>query len=257
MKFSFVLFFLATFFLTACQPAAFYQLLQIKPIGNSTDTDGIVFQDVNIKVIYNLWSSGGDIGFTIFNKSDGYITLDLTQCYFVMNGYVYDYHEDRTIDKSYSEAANRSAYATVPYYSSTRTIGLSSSSAAGVSSTVAEKAQRTLPPKTALKITRFSITGILYSDCNLARFPGRGRMSVLSFERADTPYAFYNILNYTSDGQKYVEVKHEFYLEKVTNYPRDEFVYYPKENECGKLLYNPSAVFKFDNPTNFYIPYTR
>src|SRR5690554_1335679 len=93
---------------TSCATMSFYQLYDVKAIGNTENEDFILFEDANCRVTYYLWSRGGNAGFTIYNKSDSYVTLDLAKSFFVVNGEAYDYFLNRTYTVASGVGVNNS-----------------------------------------------------------------------------------------------------------------------------------------------------
>src|SRR5690554_3085656 len=100
--------------LSSCSPIHYYQLFEAKPIGNIPAENKIVFEDENCRVTYNLWDNRGDMGFSIYNKTDSYLTLNLSKSFLVINGAVYDYYLNRTYTASSSRGVSTTA-AFTPY----------------------------------------------------------------------------------------------------------------------------------------------
>ncbi len=235
--------------ITSCAPVYYYQLFEAKPVGNTADENKIIFEDENCRVGYDLWGKGGDLSFTFYNKTNSYITLDLTKCFLVMNGEVYDYYLER-ITASSSEVSNSS------YYNPGSGVSVLGSSA-GSSTSFAEKATRTLPPKTHLTIKLFAVTDRIYTDCNFVVYPRPEKVSTVSFEKSESPFQFYNLLNYSVGDSILVEMKNPFYVDKISNYPERAFTGFKTKNECGQDYYTPQPYFKFAGGDKFYIKYEK
>lgn len=243
--------------LTSCAPLYYYQLYEAQPLGNNNDENHIIFEDDNCMVSYDLWSSGGNTGFTIYNKSDVYITLDLSKSFFVMNGEVYDYYLDRTYTVTSSAGVNSAAAISAPYYWSTGTVAVGSSLSSGSSSSIAEKARRILPPKTYITISQFRILNVPYTDCDFINFPTHKKISTVAFEQSESPYEFYNLISYQIEDTISVEMKNVFYIDKISNYPEQSFLGYKEKNNCDETYLIPQAYFPFQEPGSFYLKYRR
>lgn len=246
---------------SSCSPIHYYQLFEAKPIGNIPIENQVVFEDENCRVVYDLWDRRGDMGFTIYNKTDSYLSLDLSKSFLVINGAVYDYFLNRTYTTSSASGLSATAATSTPYSWSTGVVATSGSSSSGASSSIIEKFNRTLPPKTHTRISQFSVTKELFFDCDFVVYPEKGKISSVSFDESNTPYEFYNLLNYSledsAENSAPIEMKNTFYIHKISNYPEEMFFDYQKEDECGNTLYSPKRYFKFAQPNSFYLGYRR
>jgi hypothetical protein len=94
---SYFLYVLLLVAITSCNPTSFYQILTLQPSEGSKLTDeNILFEDENCIIQYNFWQSRGSTSFSIRNKSDEYLTMDLAQSFYVENGIAQPYFQDRT-----------------------------------------------------------------------------------------------------------------------------------------------------------------
>lgn len=82
---------LAIFALSSCSKE-FYQVLTAESKSVETQQTGMVYEDENCKITYNLWAPHGNAGFIFYNKTDKNIIVDLKECFFVFNGYANDYY---------------------------------------------------------------------------------------------------------------------------------------------------------------------
>lgn len=241
----------------SCAPINYYQLYEAKAVGNTPEKDHITFEDDNCRVVYDLWSNGGNAGFTIYNKTNSYITLDLAKSFFVVNGEVYDYYLNRRYTVSSGSSISAAAAKSAPYYWSTGTLAAGASSSSSSSSSIVEKATRILPPKTHITISQFAVTDFRYTDCDFVAYPANKKISSVSFESSESPYQFYNLLNYLVDDSVSVEMKNTFYIEKISNYPEDMFVAYKSKNKCGEYYLNPQPYFQLAESNKFFVKYKK
>lgn len=101
MKYLFLFCFALTA-LAACAPVDHFQLIKTEADNLRKEKDFLLFENDQCKIVYNLWSDRGDIGYIFFNKTDNTININKTECFFIMNGIAYDYYKNRTYSKSSS-----------------------------------------------------------------------------------------------------------------------------------------------------------
>lgn len=239
-------------FLTSCVVSEYYQVYKTVPERGTVVHDKIVFSDRNCDVTYNLWSDGGDVGFKIYNKTDRYMSLDLTKTFFVINGDAYEYFRGRTISKSTNTASSLS-YNYWNYYLP-QTTGFTTSNSYGLTTSVNEKSLLTIPPKTAITVSNFRITESRYVDCDLVKFPSRRQIKTLKFDKTNSPFVFYNLVHYTVDNDTAV-LENRFFVSEITNYPAPEMFNRVDTSKCGRKLDIPIEVFKDASPDRFYFKY--
>ena len=100
--------FLGLFLLiTSCAPINNFQLYKTEAPNLKVVNGLLVFEDSVCYISYDLWSENGNPTFLFYNKSDYLISIDLTECFFVLNGISYDYFQNRTY--TYSSGASRTA----------------------------------------------------------------------------------------------------------------------------------------------------
>ena len=93
--------FLGLFLLiTSCAPINNIQLYKTEAPDLKVDKGLLVFEDSVCSISYDLWSKNGNPTFLFYNKSDYLISIDLTECFFVLNGISYDYFQNRTYTHS-------------------------------------------------------------------------------------------------------------------------------------------------------------
>lgn len=255
MSKSYTLLIFLFYIFTSCAPLTYYQLYETKSVGSTQKEHHVVFEDEYCLLSYDLWGKGGDAGFTIYNKTDDYITLDLSKSFFVVNGEVYDYYLNRRYTVSSGSTVSAGAAQSIPYYWSTGTVAAGASSSTSSSTSIAEKDTRILPPGTHLKISQFAVTKFRYTDCDFVSYPPNNKFSTVSFEQSESPYQFYNLINYLIDDSVSVEMKNEFYVEKISNYPERVFIGYNKKDKCGETYMNPKPFFKYWGSDKFYLEY--
>ena len=87
---------------TSCGPVNYFQVFKSESENHQKQKDALIFEDANCKILYNLWSENGDIGFIFYNKTDKTIFINKGECFFISNGFAYDYYQNRSFTQSSS-----------------------------------------------------------------------------------------------------------------------------------------------------------
>jgi len=254
---------------TACSPTSFYQLYKVE----STSTDiikvnSLEYEDSNCVIRYNLWSNGGDVGFSFYNKTDKDIQVYLNKSHFILNGYAYDYFKNRTYTSSQSRSVYRGGGVTRGASSATLTpdnrietqqvsgtLGSSLSSSAGYAVSMAEDSVVCVPARTTKRFSEYSINSLPIRHCDLLRFPRNKRqIETKEFTISNSPIVFSNRITYRSNGN-YRIANNEFYVSQMTNYPALDFVDSKFEEACGSKTSNRISYFKYQDVDHFYLKY--
>lgn len=266
------LFFFIPILLTSCFSNNFIQMYKATPSDKFMNKDDrLVFEDENCAVLYDLWDEGGDMGFTILNKTDRNIYLNMDNCFYILNGIAHNYYKNRVYTySSYSPAsALRSASVSqsitgVNFFDLLQTNristvgGLSLAVSSGLSVAFNEEKIMCVPPKTSRIISEYIINKILIRDCGLLKYPGRKEIKTISFSKAQSPIVFSNRLAYTTEGSSNpIIIENEFYVSEITNYPEKELYESKTEEYCGQKGSLPTKVIKNRSIDKFYIKYSR
>lgn len=241
-----------TVLLFSCSETNYYQVFQASPEGGTLQEDNVVFEDNNCKVYYNLWEKGGEIGFRIYNKADYDIVINLSKTFFVLNGFAYEYFQNRTFINSTSNtvAIGASRYSN-NVYNITKIESLSSS---GTSIMSLEKSILTVPSHTSIIIKEYNIASNVYRNCNLYRYPDRRDNYTLKFDALTSPFIFSNLITYYTPNDT-IRFENKFHVNQITNYPLSSMFKTIDTTKCGDKLNIPIEVHKNYSPYNFYIPY--
>lgn len=276
--------------LSSCAPTTYFQMYQTQPVTDITMRDNcMVFEDENCEILYNFWKEYGEIGFVFCNKTTENIYLHLDECFYVKNGFAYDYYRNRvyTNSKSYvtstqltniysSYVTNSNASANVNYYQiglygtgnayGNQTIyknGYVFGSAGTMTNTsshsesIAEKRIICIPPRSSKIITEFDIKNSIYRSCDIYRNPGRKDPHSVTFNKDNTPLTFGNRIAYSiGNGEELIRVDNEFYVSKISNYSSFDITTLERVEECGIKKDKEVRVFKESGPNQFFIRYT-
>ena len=265
---------LAIFALSSCSKE-FYQVLTAESKSVETQQTGMVYEDENCKITYNLWAPHGNAGFIFYNKTDKNIIVDLKECFFVFNGYANDYYLDRTyvygkstrvgIGKSfgksanYSEALSETLYGTWLGYgastssSASSAIGVSQSSSAQVQSEtnasieIKEQDKVCIPPKTAKLFCEYQILENIYRECGFLLAPKKSGVKHLKYTNANSPIKFGNVISYKiGENGSSVVVNNDFYVADIANITAGSFTTNIKiEKDCMENLTEQANIRQF------------
>ena len=257
--------------MTSCATtSSFYQLYNVKPIEESiTNTDELFFEDENCKISYNLWGNGGNIGFNFYNKTANNIYVKLSESYFILNGFAYDYFKNRTFTTSENKSASASNSSTgsvavtgINVYNNIQTNKVKSSSSTNISSSVGyavsinEDSLICIPPNTTKRISEYSINNMLIRNCDLFKYPRRKEIKTKSYTAEQSPIVFSNRITYEINGNSKL-VENEFFVSEITNYPESEFFEYRYDEYCGQKSASKTKYYKFYDIDKFYLKYIK
>jgi len=243
-----------TLLLSSCAVTNYYQVYKTNSESGILKNDKIVFEDKNCSVSYDLWSEGGDIGFSIYNKTESDMTINLNKTFFVLNGVAYEYFQNRTFTKTQNSGTTVSSY-NYPYYWNYNVTKVAGTSSTSFSTSYIEKSILTIPSKTSINISEFQITNSRYVNCDLIKSPSNKNIKTLKFDNDNSPFVFYNLITYTTKSDT-SRLENKFYVSEITNYPSSEMFDKIDTSMCGRILNVPFVIFKDAAPDKFYIQYS-
>jgi hypothetical protein len=277
--------------MTSCSSIYNYQVYQTEGPNLKIKNDLLVFEDSVCSISYNLWSENGNPTFLFFNKTDQLISIDLTECFFVMNGISFDYFQNRTYTYSSETAstsgrgistattnsvatATNSATSTSSYFgkmlinsngnasihsnSTTQFSGASTTNSRGYSVSYSEQNLIKIPSKTGKIISEFSIVSSRFKHCELQKNPKNNvQIDSLQFTLDNSPIVFSNNITYQietlSNSKK--TVQNSFYVSSILNMVEEQFYYMDYEHGCSGKSTFKSRFLKYNSPKNFYLTY--
>lgn len=259
--------------ITACSPAVYQQIATLKSEQVKIGDKGQFLADTpDFSVAYDFWAPYGTVAFVVKNKTDKDIYLNMSESYFIHNGYAYDYYLGRV----YISSARTSLGATFPIstYSNSNKFNhsslLSETSAqhqmnittqtAGSSYAVGveyvEQKIICIPARSHKHFEYFSVQPKPYRDCGFIRNPKTKESAELQFTAEDSPFVIENRLMFEVDGNK-VPINHIFYVGKLQNVKESTVVEDVATKKCNGA--NSSNLLKFHkmlSPDRYYITYT-
>ena len=202
-------------------------MYQTKPITKNIEVNenALRFEDDNCVILYDFWGESGDIGFILYNKNTENLYLHLDECFFIANGFAYDYYQDRIYQN--------------------------------VLCSIAEKRIICIPSQSSKAISEFKINQQLYKDCDITLYPNKNENNTMHFTPEDSPFVFGNRLAYSiGASETIIRINNDFYVSKISNYPLDKITESVTMELCGKKIYDhQERVFKNSGPDKFYIQY--
>jgi hypothetical protein len=244
---------LIAFVMSSCAVSNYYQVYKTTPENGTISANKIVFEDNNCTVTYDLWNEGGNVGFTIANKSENDLTVMLSKTFFILNGMAYEYYQNRTFSKSSNTGASWSNYY-VPLYRNPALENLTGSLSESYSTAYIEKPELTIPPKTMVNISEYKLANTTFKHCDLEEYPNRKEVKAMVFNKENSPFRFYNLITYSVKGDT-IRMENKFYVSEITNYPSTMMYTEIDTDACGNKLYYPISAIKKGNPDKFYIKY--
>lgn len=264
-----------------CATTTFYQLYETNSDDVSIRNNDLLYENDDIKVVFNLWENFGNSGFLIYNKTDSSIYIDLKESHLIVNNIAKTYYQNRTFSESSSVLNAHQVQATSSMSSTsgntnvfngygsaniqTNLTGVASSTSSKSQSAVKEESSVTyiekdiinIPPESAKIFNGFYLNNTLYRDCELLRYPSSKNIKSKSFKKENTPLYFKNIISYGYEPGNLKEIECDFWVSEITNYPKDEFYEKRYPEFCGDKSTYSKNYFLFNKPNRFYINYEK
>ncbi len=267
---------LSTCLLAASCSSSYYQICKTQSDNVTLKEEGMVYEDSNCKITYNLWCEGGNAGFMLQNKTDQALYLDLAESFYVKNGIAYDYFLNREFSHSATNATSVSNSATIQggiqngrnaqiYTTSfgnifAKTIGLTASNkkSASLSNSISyrEKAIIVIPSGTSKYVTEYAINKEIYRDCDYLLFPNKKQTRSMTFNQSNSPVRFSNTVAYRIGEKGSVQrINNNFYVDAIENISGKLELKKNKGKDCnGKKI--KGSYMKDCSTNSFYIGYT-
>lgn len=267
---------------SSCSVKNYYQVFKTHSKDSIVNNgSSLVYADENCLISYNFWSDGGNMNFIIQNNSDKNIYLNKKECFFICNGYAYDYFQDRTYttsegvqtgktaSKSLGGAAgvsvsgiNSFGYNQTNSIAAAKNYAISYASVNSTSSSISWEEPQIIciPSKSSKVISEFGkITNSLIRNCELYRYPTDTQTNSSFFSETDSPLVFCNKLAYYLENSKeLIRINNEFYVSEITNLTEKNMISIESKREefCGdkgEFLYKEYWINSA--PDKFYIKY--
>lgn len=275
----------ATLLCSACSPLLYQQIATLSSENVSLKDNGsYAYEDGVMTIEYDFWSESGKFNFIVTNNSDDDIYLNLSESYFVNNGYAQDYYQARTyVYTSRSVAASGStASAAVAGNASVSAgvagqglyggvVGVAASLGAtkgygasktysvaaekGASVEFAEKAIVCIPAHSYKVFEEFNVSSSVFRECGFVRDPSRKETAIKEYDGYTSPRVIENRLVFNI-GEVTIPVTNIFYVSQYLNISTEEATEYVKVERCDGSK-RDVKVHKLSANNKFYITYSK
>ena len=246
----------------------YYQVYDVNSENMVQKDNSLVYENNDIKLMYNLWGENGSVGFIIQNKTNNDLFIDLTQTFFILNGKANDYFKNReytntsimeaSLSTSYLLDWNTGLWANryyVPLPASTKAVkGIST----GV--TTKEKAIICIPANSWKVIDEYKVVPSIRQSCDKKTDYPKHKAVVSTYNKDNSPLTFRNRISYAFDKEckNLKQIENEFYVSDITNYSKKEIIQTVKEKvNCYDIIKTKRKYFKIGGPNKFYVTYNK
>lgn len=258
-----------SFAFTSCNQT-FYQVYDVNSNTLKQQDNALVYENSDLKVMYNLWGKNGRVGFIVQNKTASDLFIDLGQTFFIINGAANDYFKNREYTTSTSESSSLQYSFSASYLASgffwpenyyvPVTESVTAKLLKGRSRGVTTKEQQVIcVPAHAFKvISEYKVSPKFIKTCNKDKDFPKQTANVGYYSESDSPIKFVNRIAYSFDKDvKNVQfLNHDFYVTGVTNYSKKAAVEKVKEKvDCYDSRKTKIKRFKIGGPNKFYKTY--
>lgn len=260
---------LACMGLSSCKQL-YYQVYDVKSDALKQEDNSLVYENDDMKVMYNLWGKDGSVGFILQNKTDKDLFVDMDKTFFILNGEANDYFKNREYTTSTTEVASMgfgvtqtywsvNGYWPTQYYVPTTASALAKlmkGQSHGV--TTKEKQIVCIPAHAYKVISEYKVSPRFVKTCERTKdFPKR-TATVASYSEGSSPVKFKNRIAYSfdSDCKNLQHIENSFYVSGVTNYSKKAAVEKVREKtDCYSTRKQKREYFKIGGPNKFYKTY--
>lgn len=250
----------------------YYQVYDVHSNGLTQKDNALMYENGDIKVVYNLWDEDGDIGFIFQNNTYMDLFIDMNQTFFIRNGIAKDYFKDREYTTSHTTTfsegytisqtgVSSSGYWPSRYYVPT-TVSSMSKLARGTSKAVTMKERKfiCIPAHSCKVIHEYKISPDLNVTCDKKQDYPHHIANIGTYSESNTPLRFRNRIAYscTNDGKGLQYIENDFYISGITNYSKKAAIKKVKEKvDCYSSGKEKRAYFKIGGPDKFYKVYVK
>lgn len=260
----------ATTLFSSCSQT-FYQVYEVKSNALKQSDNSLVYENADLKVMYNLWGSGGSMNFIVQNKTNRDLFLDMGQSFFIFNGEAFDYFQNReytnTVSMATSAGYGVSLFsATAGYWPNTYLVpgthSLIAKAMKGSSKAVTTKEKEIVcvPANSFKTISGQAISQQYHVTCNKKiDYPNHSAVSA-TYNESSSPTKFRNRISYSFDekGSDLRQIENDFYLTSITNYSKKAATEKVKEKVgCSETFSKKTYYFKIGGPNKFYKSYKK
>ncbi|MCH3970587.1 MAG: hypothetical protein LKE47_09420 [Prevotella sp.] len=250
----------------------YYQVYNVHSNGLIQKDNALMYENGDIKVVYNLWDEEGNVGFIFQNKTNMDLFIDMDQTFFIRNGIAKDYFKDReyttsrttTFSEGYAVSQNYvRVYGYWPsrYYVPTTVSGLNKL-VRGTSKAITMKERKfvCIPAHSCKVIYEYKISPELNVTCDHKQDYPHHIANIGTYSESSTPLKFRNRIAYscTNDGKGLQYIENDFYISGITNYSKKAAIEKVKDKtDCYSSEREKRKCFKIGGPDKFYKIYIK
>lgn len=254
--------------LTSCTKT-YYQVYDVNSESLKQEDNSLVYENSDMKVMYNLWGENGKVGFILQNKTDKDLFVDMDKTFFILNGEANDYFKNREYSASMANAAyfdyslNKTYSASSGFWPTQYYVPMLSAFARVIKGrttgiTTKEKQIVCIPANAYKVISEYTVSPRFVKTCVRSKDFPRSTANVASYSESSSPVKFKNRIAYSfdSDCKNLQHVENSFYVSGVTNYSNKAATEKVKEQtDCYSAQKRQRKYFKIGGPNKFYRTY--
>lgn len=244
----------------SCQ-STFYQVYEVDTDNLKQQENSLVYENDDCKVLYNLWSNGGEVKFAVLNKTDKDIFINMGQSFFVKNGLTTDYYQIRTFTKqtfsqdTYIPGTTSAMRATSGIWGDNIYMERAKATSYSVTTNVAEIV--CIPAKCYKLFNYCMVNPSWKKTCDRDKdFPIKNYL-VDTYSKATSPMIFKNRIAYgfTKNEAANKHIDNTFWITTITNFSQKAATEkVTEQTECyGQKSTTEQRLFKIGAPNKFYI----
>lgn len=254
--------------LTSCTKT-YYQVYDVNSESLKQEDNSLVYENSDMKVMYNLWGENGRVGFILQNKTDKDLFVDMDKTFFILNGEANDYFKNREYSASMANAAyfdyslNKTYSASSGFWPTQYYVPMLSAFARVIKGrttgiTTKEKQIVCIPANAYKVISEYNVSPRFVKTCVRSKDFPRNTANVANYSESSSPVKFKNRIAYSfdSDCKNLQHVENSFYISGVTNYSNKAATEKVKEQtDCYSAQKRQRKYFKIGGPNKFYRTY--
>lgn len=254
--------------LTSCTKT-YYQVYDVNSESLKQEDNSLVYENSDMKVMYNLWGENGKVGFILQNKTDKDLFVDMDKTFFILNGEANDYFKNREYSASMANAAyfdyslNKTYSASSGFWPTQYYVPMLSVFAKVIKGrttgiTTKEKQIVCIPANAYKVISEYNVSPRFVKTCVRSKDFPRNTANVANYSESSSPVKFKNRIAYSfdSDCKNLQHIENSFYVSGVTNYSNKAATEKVKEQtDCYSAQKRQRKYFKIGGPNKFYRTY--
>lgn len=240
----------------------YYQILTVKSTENNL-SEKMVYEDDIVRIKYDFWGNKGRMAFSIYNKTDSMIYVDMAKSHFVTNDMAIDYFTNATVGRTVRYTNSEHLSYAVKFDAINPNIFIEGrlgsldggvlSSANSVSEsksiTYTEMAVIAIPPKTFKTFNKYRLFDYYIPE---------GENKDIVYSLKDTPLNFRNYLVIKKNNENYT-INNSFYIYKVSMPKISEDVKLHESSVRREKNHSQKTndIEKFYSKDKFYVVYIK